>query len=220
MNPKRVLRDRMSHIFKTWVTPTLHAAEFKKRGIVYVRDLGSVQHLFQHESDHLNTADKFEFTTNCGIYVPGVKALYWGPGSVEPKAPDAANGLLNVRPGELTPTGDSWYELRSSDGPEKDNEVGQELRRLVEVAALPFFERFRDERVVAEFLSQPRRKEDRHIMPFDDTFELFFAAILWKRLGCKDKCRECIEREKSKTKKRYGAEADERFFARFSCDDE
>lgn len=76
MNPKRVLRDRMSHIFKTWVTPTLHEAGFKKRGIVYVRELGSVQHLFQHESGTYNTADKFSFTTNCGIHMPGVTALH------------------------------------------------------------------------------------------------------------------------------------------------
>ncbi|MDC3952332.1 DUF4304 domain-containing protein [Polyangium jinanense] len=206
----------MSHIFKTWVTPALHAAGFKKRGIVYVRDLGSVQHLFNHESDHLNTADKYSFTTNCGIHVPGVRGTFGN--CVEPKAVDAAYGLLNVRPGMLTPTGDSWWELTSSDGPEKDDEVGQELRKLVETAALPFFDRFRDERAVAEFLSQPRRKEDRHVMPFADTFELCYAAILWKRLGCKDKCRECIERERSKTKKRYSS-LPEKFLARFSCDD-
>ena len=219
MNPKRVLRDRMSHIFKTWVTPTLHEAGFKKRGIVYVRDLGSVQHLFNHESDDLNTADKYSFTTNCGIYVPGVRTLYWGPDSVEPKAPDAADGLLNVRPGALTRTGDTWWELTSSDGPEKDDDVGRALRKRVEVAALPFFDRFRDEHSVAEFLSQPRRKEDRSIDPREDTFELFFAAILWKRLGCKDKCRECIERERSKTKRRFGS-GPEKFLARFSCEDD
>ncbi|HVK64290.1 MAG TPA: hypothetical protein VM694_07445 [Polyangium sp.] len=217
MTHKRVLRDRMSHIFKMWVTPTLHEAGFKKRGIVYVRDLGSVQHFFNHESDDLNTADKYSFTTNCGIHVPGVRGIFGN--CVEPKAVDAAYGLLNVRPGMLTPTGDSWYKLTSSDGPEKDDEVGQELRRLVEVAALPFFDRFRDERSVAEFLSQPRRKEDRHVMPFEETFELCYAAILWKRLGCKDRCRECIEREQSKTKKRYSP-LPEKFLARFSCDDD
>ncbi|TKC94687.1 DUF4304 domain-containing protein [Polyangium fumosum] len=220
MTHKRVLQNRMSHIFKTWVTPTLHAAGFKKRGFVYVRELGSVQHLFNHEGSSFNTADELEFTTKCGIYVPGVKVVYWGPRSVESKTPEAANGILNVRPGMLTPTGDTWYHLTASDGPEKDDEVGQELRRLVETAALPFFDRFRDEHAIAEFFSLPRRKEDRFIDPREDTFELFFAAILWKRLGCKDKCRECIEREKSKTKKRYGAETDERFFARFSCDDD
>ncbi|MDI1448908.1 DUF4304 domain-containing protein [Polyangium sp. 6x1] len=220
MTPERALRDRRSHIFKTWVTPTLQAAGFKKRGIVYVREVGSVQHLFNPETGKINTAGKSSFTTNCGIHVPGVRVLYWGPGSVESKAPQAADGILNVRPGMLTPTGDRWWHLTSSDGPEKDDEVGQELLRLVEVAALPFFDRFRDERAVAEFLSQPRRKEDRFIDPREDTFELFYAAILWKRLGCKDKCRECIEREKSKTKKRYGAETDEKFFARFSCDDD
>ncbi|MDI1427913.1 DUF4304 domain-containing protein [Polyangium sorediatum] len=197
----------------------LHAAGFKKRGSVYVRELGSVQHLFQHESDDLNTAEKYEFTTNCGIFIPGVKTLYWGPGSVEPKAPQPPDGVLNVRPGMLTPTGDRWWELRSSDGPEKDDEVGQALRGLVETAALPFFDRFRDERAVAEFLSQPRRKEDRFIDPREDTFDLFYAAILWKRLGCKGKCRECIEREKSKTKRRFGT-GPEKFLARFSCDDD
>lgn len=209
----------MSHIFKTWVTPTLHEAGFKKRGIVYVRDLGSVQHFFNHESDDLNTAGKYSFTTNCGIHVPGVRVLYWGPGSVEPKAPQASYGLLNVRPGFLTPKGNPWWELTSSDGSEKDEEIGQALLRLVEVAALPFFDRFRDERAVGEFLSQPRRKEDRFINPREDTFELFFAAILWKRLGCKDRCRECIERERSKTKRRFGSGPEE-FLARFSCDDE
>ncbi|MDC0740010.1 DUF4304 domain-containing protein [Polyangium mundeleinium] len=220
MNPKRVLRDRMSHIFKMRVTPTLHAAGFKKRGIVYVREVGSVQHLYHHESDELNTAEEYSFTTNCGVYIPGVRTVYWGPHSVEPKAPDAADGVLHVRPGFLTPAGNPWWHLTSSDGPEKDDEVGQELRRLVETAALPFFDRFRDERAVAEFCSQPRKKEDRFINPREDTFELFYAAILWKRLGCKDKCRECIERERSKTKKRYGAKTDEAFFARFSCDDD
>jgi len=219
MTDKRVPRKRADHIFKAWVTPMLSAAGFKKRGIVYVRDLGSVQHLFNREAGTDNTVDKFDFTTNCGIHVPGVKTLYWGPHSVEPKAPDAADGVLNVRPGFLTPAGNPWWHLTSSDGPEKDDEVGQELRRLVEVAALPFFERFQDERAVAEFCSQPRRKEERHVMPFEDTFELFYAAILWKRLGCKDKCRECFEREKSKTKKRFGAKYDEAFFARFSCDE-
>ena len=209
----------MSHIFKTWVTPTLHEAGFKKRGIVYVRDLGSVQHLFNHESSSYNTADKYSFTTNCGIYVPRVKAIFWGSSSPDPKAPEAANGLLNVRPGMLTPTGDSWWELTSSDGPEKDDEVGQELRTLVETAALPFFDRFRDERTVAEFLSQPRRKDDRFLEPREDTFELCYAAILWKRLGCKDACRDCIDRERSKTKKRYSS-LPEKFLARFSCDDE
>jgi len=185
-----------------------------------VRNLGSVQHLFNPESSSYNTAENHSFTTNCGIYVPGVFQAYANPNLEEPKAPQAFHGILNVRPGMLTPTGDTWWELSSSDGPKKDDEVGQELRRLVETAALPFFDRFRDERSIAEFLSQPRRKEDRFIDPREDTFELFFAAILWKRLGCKDRCRECIEREKSKTKKRYGAEADAAFFARFSCDDD
>lgn len=73
MNPKRVLQNRRNHIFKTWVTPALHAAGFRKRGIVYVRDLGSVQHLFNHETDKINMAGKSSFTTNCGIYVPGSK---------------------------------------------------------------------------------------------------------------------------------------------------
>ncbi|MDI1437655.1 DUF4304 domain-containing protein [Polyangium sorediatum] len=207
----------MSHIFKTWVTPTLHAAGFEKRGIVYVRDLGSVQHLFNHETGKFNTADEYRFTTNCGVHVPGVRGTYGN--CVEPKVVDAAYGLLNVRPGMLTPTGDSWWDLTPSDGPEKDDEVGQALRRLVETAALPFFDRFRDECAVAEFLSQPRRKEDRFIAPREDTFELFFAAILWKRLGCKDRCRECFEREKSKTKKRFGS-GPEKFMARFSCEDD
>ncbi|MDI3287922.1 DUF4304 domain-containing protein [Polyangium sp. 15x6] len=210
----------MSHIFKTWVTPTLHEAGFKKRGIVYVRDLGSVQHLFNHESGDYNTADKLSFTTNCGIYVPGVFPAFANPSLEEPKAPRAFQGLLNVRPNFLMPARRlTWWELTSSDGPEKDDEVGQELRTLVETAALPFFDRFRDERAVAEFLSQPRRKEDRHVMPFEETFELCYAAILWKRLGCKDKCRECIERERSKTKKRYSP-LPEKFLARFSCDDD
>ncbi|TKC99261.1 DUF4304 domain-containing protein [Polyangium fumosum] len=219
MTPKRVLQNRRSHIFKTWVTPTLHAAGFKKRGIVYVRDMGSVQHLFNHEGSSYNTADEHSFTTNCGVYVPGLFQAFANPSLEEPKAPEAAAGLPNVRPGMLTPTGDRWYNLTSSDGPEKDDEVGQELRRLVEVAALPFFDRFRDERAVAEFFSQPRRKEDRFIDPGEDTFELCYAAILWKRLGCKDKCRECIERERSKTKKRY-SDWPEKFLARFSCDDD
>ena len=136
-----------------------------------------------------------------------------------PRAPEAASGLVHVRPGLLTPGAkNAWWDITAFDGPEKDAEIGQQIRSLVEETALPFFDRFPNESAMAEFLSQPRRREDRFIDPRVESLGLVYAGIIWHQLAIVDKCRDCMDRAAEKAKgKRLEADV-ERFAQAFVCD--
>jgi hypothetical protein len=217
---KNILHDRRKQILKTSVIPALQRAGFKKDGNVYARHVGRIQHIVDVQHDQWNTAEKVSFALNCGIYVPRVMAIFGNPALPEPKNPIAADGILNTRPGQLTsPKRSQWWDITSADPPERDAEIGHELRSLIEEAALPFFARFENEEAVAAVLSQARTKEDRHLSPYGEAYQRAFAAILWNMLGRRDKCQECVEQAVALSRKTPGKERVDAFVKRFSCSD-
>jgi hypothetical protein len=216
MTHKRALH-REKQILKTCLTPTLEQAGFKQRGNIYERASGRLHYLLDVQRDYYNTVEKSEFALNCGIFVDGLWSTYTG--LPEPKAPDTPGGAVHTRPGLLTsPKRTQWWQVKLSDGPERDAEIGQEIRSLVEDAVLPFFERFPDEAAIAEFLSQPRKKEDQQIFPHAESLQRTYAAILWRMLGCRAKCQECLEQAIA-LRKAPGREVFDAFMKRFSCSD-
>ena len=73
-----------------------------------------------------------------------------------------------------------------------DAAVGGEILDILETALLPFFERFRSESAIAEFLSQPRKKEDKHISPMCESLCYAYGGIIWNKLGECEKCRAAM----------------------------
>ena len=74
---KRHLQDRIKRILKVWVTPRLRELHFTMQGRVYIREIGRVQHLITTETDHLNTAEKYSFTLEGAVHLPGVLPVVW-----------------------------------------------------------------------------------------------------------------------------------------------
>jgi len=214
MTPKRSFAVRLQKILKQWVTPVLHTHGFIQKGRTYVRELVPIYHVLNTESDDLNTSEQYGFTLNCGIVIPDHMRIWWN--REPPSAMDAASGVLSVRPGFLVAKSDWWY-LRSSDGPDADVHVGHELRLIVEQGALPFFNRFRDQRQVAEFLSElPRKKDERALFSYGESYQMAHAAISWHLLGDQKRSRECLEKAIALSRTTPGKAVIDNFVARFA----
>jgi len=186
------LQLRARQLVKNWLTPYLKEKGFTKNGRLYSRHAGRMLHLIDIQQSPYNRADEVSFALNCGVHVPGVKSHFWN--APEPTKLDAADGIIDTRPGLVTvPKCPQWWHLRTSDGPEIDSAIGTNMRLVVEDGAFRrFFDRFQRENDVAEFLSQPRKNEDRQIMPANDNLKLVYAGIIWDQLGEYEKCKKCM----------------------------
>ena len=217
MSRELTLQDRVKRIFKTRLTPYLVERGFKKDGRIYSRQVGRIQHLIDIQQSPYNRKDEVSFALNMGVHVPDVKPHFW-------KAPDnakliAASGILNVRPGFLvTPQETIWWYLKSSDDPDKDVDIGDDVLLVVEEGGFRrFFDRFKSERDVAQFLTEPRKKEDHHIAPHVESMCRIYAGIIWDQLGEYEKCKECMARAAELAKgKRLEADI-EKFAREYVC---
>ncbi len=194
MTREVTLQDRAKQIFKVWLTPYMVEKGFKKNGRIYSKSVGRMLHVADIEQSFSNRKESISFTLNCGVHIPGVWSHFTkGP---EPTKIEAVHGIVYVRPGlACVPKRHVWWDMNLSDGLEKDVEVGQDLRSIVEEGAFQrFFDRFQSETEVAEFLSQPRTKADQQIRPFTDGVGCIYAGIIWDQLGEYEKCKACMDK--------------------------
>jgi Domain of unknown function (DUF4304) len=213
MSRKNPLQNRVQKIFKAELTPTLDNVGFTKHGIVYTRDLHPIVNIVDVQQSFGNTLQAISFTLNCGIYVPGVKASFWN--APEPQKLCAANGIIDMRLGSaLLGRIEQWWDLKTTDGLERDAEIGLDIRLSLEQRAFPLFDRFREKRAIAEFLSQPRRKEDSPLFTYGEAYQRAYAAILWRMLGDQEQFNECLEQAVALSRKTPGKRRVDEFVAR------
>lgn len=196
MTREVTVQDRAKQIFKTWLTPFLSEKGFKKDGRIYSRQIGRIQHLLDIHQSTYNRRDKIDFSINVGVYVPDVLEEHYGkwPEEQKRKKIDSPRGVIHCAPGLITtPKRAQGWILQSTDGPNRDVEVGQDIRAVVEEGAFRrFFDRFQSEADVAAFLEQPRKKEDQQMFPYAEAMCLVFAGIIWDQLGQCERCQECM----------------------------
>jgi Domain of unknown function (DUF4304) len=213
MTPEITPQKRAAAIIKKWLTPTLQARGFTKKGIVYTRVLADVVHLVDIQQSDSNKKTAVSFALNIGVYVPGVHVAIH-PG-YKPKKLDAASGLYHGRPGFLcVPISTTWWDVKSSEDPAKDDDIGRNMLAVVEEGAFRyFFDRFMNKKSLAEFLASPREKRDVQTFPFVASVRFVYAGLIWDQLGDYDRCRECMAKavEAAKGKR---LEADMEKFAR------
>lgn len=197
MTREITLQDRAKQILKSYLTPYMVEKGFKKDGRIYSKQLGRVQHLLDINQSPYNRRDKIDFGLGVGVYIPGVKQHFWHyPPPKKATKISAGDGVINCAPGLVAvPKRAQSWTLESSDGPEKDAEIGQDIHGVLEEGAFRrFFDRFQTEADVATFLSQARQKEDQQINPAAETISCAYAGIIWDQLGECEKCKACMAR--------------------------
>lgn len=196
-----MLKNRVSHIMKESLTPLLKQHGFRKHGNVYIREVEPmVQHLVDIQFSRWNDAREVNFTLNCGIYVRGVTSTFMNV--PERARPTLGYCCISARVGTLRqPHMDDWWKVLVDDEPERDVQIGRELRSAIEETILPFLDRFQDERSVAEFLSRPPTEADKSVSPQADGFRLAYAAVIWSRLGSPEKARDAIAQAVQRSRK-------------------
>jgi hypothetical protein len=213
MTPEITPQKRAANIIKKWLTPTMHARGFAKKGIVYSRVLADVLHLMDIQQSDSNRKTAVRFTLNIGVYVPGVQETIYG--GAERKKFSAASGLNHGRPGLFTDRNfDTWWEVKAGEDLAKDDDVGRNMLAVVEEGAFQyFFDRLMDRTSLAEFLEVPRSKRYKQMFPYVDSPCFVYAGLIWDQLGVYDKCRTCMVKavEAAKGKR---LEADMEKFAR------
>jgi Domain of unknown function (DUF4304) len=166
MSPDITPQKRAAAIIKKWLTPTMHARGFTKKGRIYTRILADVVHLMDIQQSESNKKTEVSFSLNIGVYVPGVRTT--AHHGVMPATLIGASGIVNTRAGLVAePKKDYWWEVKSSDDQEKDDDIGQHMLSVVEGGAFRrFFDRFVDKKSLAEFLMLPRENSDQQIAPY------------------------------------------------------
>ncbi len=217
MTREVTLQDRAKQLFKVWLTPYMVEKGFKKNGRIYSKQLGRMLHVTDIQQSFSNRKDSISFALNCGVHIPGVWSYFTkGP---EPSKIEADFGIVSTRPGLVcVPKQTQWWDMKSSDGPEKDDEIGQDLRTILDDGAFRrFFDRFQCESDVADFLSQPRKKEDLQVMPATDAVGCIYAGIIWDQLGEYEKCKACMDKAAELAKGRRLEVKTEKFAREYVC---
>jgi hypothetical protein len=206
-------QKRAASIIKKWLTPTMQARGFTKKGRIYTRILADVVHLMDIQQSDSNRKTAVSYALNMGVYVPGVwETAHDG---TMPKILDTPDCPVHSRPGfQCVPISTTWWDVKSSEDPAKDDDVGRNMLAVVEEGAFQyFFDRLMDRRSFAEFLQVPRQKRYQQMFPYVESRWFVYAGLIWDQLGDYDKCRECMAKavEAAKGKR---LEADMEKFAR------
>lgn len=122
------------------VSPTLRNKGFRKKGLVWNRNLGDIVHVLDIQPSRWNTKDEKSFTINVGVLYKPAWSICWGKACPEViKAHDCfpefriGQLLANLAPKAL----DKWWTLKSEDDVEV---VGEELQDVISEKCLPFLE--------------------------------------------------------------------------------
>ena len=220
MTLDRTPKDRTQRMIKMYVMPNLHAKGFKKAARSYCRRLDQLLHILKISPSSTNSRDKYGFGVTVGIHIPFVMAHFLK----RPKPPNDTkilpeHGLLHCAPSLLmAPKHAQEWAIHSDDGPEKDIEMGHDLRSVIEEGAFRrFFDRFQHPSDVADFLSRARSKADQQISPANIKLCNVYAGIIWDQLGEYQKCTECMRSAAELTKgKRLKADI-EQFSRDYVC---
>ena len=192
MTPEITPQKRAAAIVKKWLTPTMQARGFTKKGRIYTRTLADVVHLMDIQQSDSNRKTAVSFALNIGVFVPGVNPT--AHHSPTPEILDTPYGVIHTRPGLVSERNfNTWWDVKSSEDPAKDDDIGRDLLETVEEGAFQrFFDRFMDKKSLAEFLMTPRQKWDKAMFPYVESVCFVYAGLIWDQLGDYDKCRECM----------------------------
>lgn len=136
-------QDHLRSLIDTYVKPELKQADFRKQGQKFVRSKGAGMQLITVQKSSTSTADLAVFTVNLGVWSRTLANFFTGssdpPRSLGPEGCDLRTRLPHLLYGE-----DVWWKLPRSD--EAMADVGDEVRDAVVSSALPFLDRYSDDR--------------------------------------------------------------------------
>jgi hypothetical protein len=211
-----MLKNRTKTILANSLAARLKQYGFTKQGSAWIRTSGRILHVVDVQHSRWSDAKELSFTLNCGVYVPGVTSRFRN--MREPHRPKPTDCCITARVGMLTESKlDVWWKVSEDDTPDADVETTKEIILIIERTILPFFDRFLEEKVVADFLSQHRTKADEHIEPRAEELRLVYAAIILNMLGDGDGCRNFIAQALEKARKGPLEEVIGVFVKRFAC---
>lgn len=210
------IKKRADSLIKAAVAAPLARHGFRRRGACYVRALGDLLHLVDVQYARITIATKRTFTLNCGIYVAGVTSAL---GNLpDPEQPGIADCCVRIRVGHLGPPyRDVWWEISDEDGAEKDAHIRVEITDVVEGNVLPFLAQFQTMQALAEMLTNPKTEVEKRATLRSDAYRLIDAAVLWRRMGNREKCSACVAEASRLAVGKPGEELVARFVARFQC---
>lgn len=194
------IKTRIADILKQSVAAILKPRGYEKRGNTYVQQLSDLSRVIDVQKGRWNTQDQAEFTLNCGIFIPGVLAIYGG--RPEPGPPTVPASCISARIGLLTPVHlDKWWKLGANDVvPDTDQEVAEQVRTYLTRYLLPFIESFGSRQDVAAFL-ESGYSANPHVWPQNEVIRLAYLAILYYLMGEPDRCKETILQAESKARR-------------------
>jgi hypothetical protein len=182
----KIPNQRLANILKKSLGAEVRANGFKANKHRYWNDLGDLVWLIQVGRGKVDTKDHVTFSISVGIYVPGVVEKYLNqaiPGKV-----DATYCCFNIDAGRLGGWGrDIWWELNTQDDVRKDEYVCREVRNLTRSHILPFLDKFRSPRNVADVLSDPSSVPETPFFKGMHALRYALAGILWGQLGHNEK---------------------------------
>lgn len=183
--------SRYRAIFKRSLVPTLVPRGFRAVGRRYVRELDGVFHVVEPDKGTLHVKDRSELTLYFGVGVPGWAAAFRWPPRPGPSLRDCA-----IR-GHVGFIGqhryDSTQTLRTGDPPEVDERISGELRRQLEVEALPFLDRFRRPDDLIAWLAGETPPEDEGVQPAVRPLKLEYLGVLYLALGRPAEARRALD---------------------------
>lgn len=162
---------------------------FKKSQLTFTRQLENIAFLIDIQKSRWNDKNEAQFTLNIGIYVPGVFSTYIN--NAEPTKVKIEHCTCYIRLGMLASNPkDIWWKLSQTDSFEIDNQVNQELIEKLNDLVFPFFSKFESSLDVAKFLASDLGKEFNQLFPLSKAQRLAYSAIIYFKLGEKNKSNE------------------------------
>ncbi len=196
------LNVRLTNILRQSADVLLKPLGFRKRGVIYRRQLPELWWLIGVQRSRWNTSSECEFTMNFGVYVPGMAAAYNRP---DPKWPVVADCVVHARVGSLNPKPtDLWWTITLEDDAEKvDTLIREEISQQLQHYVLPFLHRLQSKWDVIHFLETLRPEDYRRVTwPLHEGITLESLAILYWLLGERERCREALEQLKIEAMKK------------------
>ncbi len=193
------IRNRFEFLLRKEVAPAFRSFGFKKVGDIFYRQSAELLFLIAIHRSRGNDENTFEFTCDCGIYIPEVVSRYLNRnGSDKPKIHDCC---CSIRIGMLSEEkNDIWWALEANKLASDDSAIAASFVKKVELLGIPFLSSFESSEDVGNFLSREIPKQFAQVSPISEIQRLAYSAIIFDNRGNKEKAVDLIKKSKEKSK--------------------
>jgi hypothetical protein len=165
---------------------------FRKKQQVYENNLIDLTWFVNIQKSRWNDETECQFTLNCGVFIPGVLSKY--ANVIEPAKPKIDHCCCAARIGMLTPEKlDKWWKIKKNESDSADDEIGQDIKFMINQFVIPFLNKFTAPMKVADFLSDDFDDKYKQIFPTSKAQRLAYAAIIYSLIGERQKALDILD---------------------------